>query len=503
MITLKSVAPLFVFEMANNHMGNVEHGLRIIREFYQVSRDFNFHFGFKLQYRNLESFIHPEFRERDDIKYIKRFSDTRLGEEDLRRLKDEMQTLGFVTVCTPFDERSVDLIEKHAFDVIKIGSCSFTDWSLLEHIAKTDKPIIASTAGALLEDIDKVVSFLEHRKKDFAIMHCVGEYPTENEQLQLNQIGFLGKRYPKIMIGFSTHENPDNEDPVKIAIAKGASIFEKHVGISTAQVCLNAYSATPEKVRRWLAVAQKAFDMCGVSGRRPDFSKDEISTLNSLRRGAFAKHTIPAGSRINPADVFFAIPTMEDQVLANDMSKHTEFYAKTLVVENKPLIFGNMNIREPREKIYSIVRQVEQLLRASGIIILPEVDLEISHHYGIDRFYEFGLTMMTIVNREYCKKLIVLVPGQQHPEQYHILKEETFHILHGKMWVNLDGIIREYGTGEIVVVERGVKHSFGTEHGVVIEEISSTHHKNDSFYTDPMIMQNDCRKTLLTHWMEV
>jgi len=135
------------------------------------------------------------------------------------------------------------------------------------------------------------------------------------------------------------------------------------------------------------------------------------------------------------------------------------------------------------------------------VVVPPKVELEISHHYGIDRFDEFGLTMMTVVNREYCKKLIVLLPGQKHPEQYHKVKEETFHILYGSAWINLNGNVRTHQTGEVVVVERGMKHSFGTEKGVVIEEISSTHQMEDSFYTDPDIAKNEYRKTLLTYWM--
>jgi sialic acid synthase SpsE/quercetin dioxygenase-like cupin family protein len=488
--------------MANNHMGSVEHGLRIIREFHQVSKDSDFHFGFKLQYRHLDSFIHPDFKGRDDIKYVKRFSETALSADDLRRLKDEMQALGFVTVCTPFDEVSVDLIEEHGFDVIKVGSCSFTDWPLLERVVKSDKPIIASTAGAGLEDIDKVVSFFEHRGKDFAILHCTGEYPTFDARLQLNQIDLLKQRYPHVRIGYSTHEAPDNIDSIKLAIAKGATIFEKHVGMPTEQFRLNAYSASPDQVRLWLGSAREALDMCGVLDRRPDFSKGELATLRSLRRGAFAKSAIRAGARISLADIFFAIPTAEGQATANDMSKYTEFYTRDPVEANKPLLLAGMDRKELREKIYSIVKQVGKLLHKSGIVIMPEVDLEISHHYGIDRFSEFGLTMMTIVNREYCKKLIVLLPGQRHPEQYHKIKEETFHVLYGNLWVDLDGVNRRCKAGEIVIVERGVRHSFGTDDGVVIEEISSTHHGDDSFYTDPKIMENGYRKTLLTHWMD-
>ena len=501
MKTLNSLEPLFVFDMANNHMGSVEHGLRIIREIYEVTKGFCFNFGFKLQYRHLDTFIHPDFKSRTDFKYIKRFSETRLKADEMRTLKNEMEKLGFVTVCTPYDERSVDLIEEHDFDVIKVGSCSFTDWPLLERIVKTDKPIIASTAGASLDDIDKVVSFFEHRGKDFALMHCVAQYPTPDEHLQLNQIGLFKQRYPQTRIGYSTHESPDNVDAIKIAITEGAIIFEKHVGVATEGIQLNAYSATPEQIRRWLEAAYQAVEMCGVSGKRPEFSK-EMAELRSLRRGVFAKRLIQRGERIELADVFFAIPTSEGQITANDMSKYTEFYADTDIEVNVPLLLSNTRRREGREKVYNIVQRVKELVRKSGVIVPPKVDLEISHHYGIDRFDEFGLTMVTVVNREYCKKLLILLPGQKHPEQCHELKEETFQILYGDVWLNLDENMRQCQSGEVVIIDRGVKHSFGTETGAVIEEISSTHYADDSSYTDPAIMQNKYRKTLLTYWLD-
>ena len=116
-------------------------------------------FGFKLQFRNLDTFIHPDFRDRTDLKYIKRFSETRLGLDAMKRLRDEMEKFNFISICTPFDEASVDAIEQLNFDVIKIASCSFTDWPLLEKVSQSKKPIIASIAGSTLEDIDRVVSF--------------------------------------------------------------------------------------------------------------------------------------------------------------------------------------------------------------------------------------------------------------------------------------------------------------------------------------------------------
>lgn len=493
---------LFVFEMANNHMGNLEHGLRIIRDIHKVCEGFDYKFGFKVQYRHLDTFIHPEFKGRTDIKYVKRFQKTRLTEDQFKTLKDEMSRLGFITICTPFDESSVNLIEQHGFDIIKIGSCSFTDWPLLERIAKTDKPIIVSTAAAPIEDIDRVVSFFTHREKAFCLMHCVAEYPTLNKDLQLNQISFLKSRYPQINIGYSTHEDPDSLDPVKMAVAKGASVFEKHVGIKTNEFRLNDYSATPEQVRGWLKAAQAAFEICGVAGKRYESHEGEKKSLMALRRGVFAKRLIKKAEKISLSDVFLAIPTQEGQITANDMSKYTELHAKKDVEVNKPILFSDTWKEDNRDKIYSIVSQVKEVLKRSNVLVPNRLDFEISHHYGIDRFKEYGTTIINFINRAYCKKLIILISGQKHPEQYHKIKEETFHILYGDVKLILDGVEKELNPGDIVTIEKGARHIFSSKNGAVIEEISSTHNSDDSYYTEPEIARNKGRKTLVTYWAD-
>jgi sialic acid synthase SpsE/quercetin dioxygenase-like cupin family protein len=495
--------PLFIFEMANNHMGSVEHGLKIIREMNEASKDFDFHFAFKFQFRHLDTFIHPDFKGRSDVKYVKRFSETRLNKEEFKKLKKEADSHRFISICTPFDEPSVEMIEELGFDIIKVASCSFTDWPLLERIVKSDKPIIASTAGASIDAIDKVVSFLEHRQKNFALMHCVAEYPTAIRNINLNQIDLLRLRYPHVSIGYSTHEHPDNTDAVKMAIAKGVTIHEKHVGVPTESIILNNYSASPAQVRKWLTAAKEAFEICGISGKRYEFSKDELGSLEGLRRGAFAKRNIKKGEKITADDIFLAIPLADGQITANDLSKYNEFIAQNDVEINKPILFSNVSSKDNRQKVYEIVQRVNTLLAKSGVVTPQQADFEISHHYGIDRFDEFGITMITVVNRDYCKKLIIVLPGQNHPEQYHKQKEETFYILYGDVILGLNGVEKEYRKGDVIVVEAGVKHIFRSKSGAVIEEISTTHFKDDSYYTDPEILKNKNRKTFLTNWMDL
>ena len=139
---------LFIFEMANNHMGLPEHGLR---EFENSANRKEFH-STSHSSSSTANWIHSYIPTtgQDGFQIRKAFPETRLTADQYKILQDEIKAKGFVTICTPFDEASVDLIEEHDFDIIKVASCSFTDWPLLERIVKTKKPIIASTAGIAL-----------------------------------------------------------------------------------------------------------------------------------------------------------------------------------------------------------------------------------------------------------------------------------------------------------------------------------------------------------------
>ena len=159
---------LIIFEMANNHMGDIEHGKKMINEFSKVIDKYKnlFDFAWKFQFRDFETFIHKDYKSKMDHKYVKRFTETSLTFDEFTKLKQKAEECGFKTMCTGFDENSVNLIEKMGFEIIKVASCSFTDWPLLNRIVTCDKPIILSTAGASVNDIDSVVSFFKHRNKN-------------------------------------------------------------------------------------------------------------------------------------------------------------------------------------------------------------------------------------------------------------------------------------------------------------------------------------------------
>lgn len=492
---------LFVLDLANNHQGSVEHGLKIIQSMAEVVKKHSVRAAIKFQFRQLDTFIHPSHQTESDLKYIQRFQSTRLDPPQFQTLLNEVWANGLLAMCTPFDEESVNIAVDMGFNVLKVASCSAKDWPLLEEIANAGPPVVCSTGGLTLEDIDNVVSFFQHRAVQFALMHCVSIYPTPDEMLALNQIQTLRNRYPQIPIGWSTHENPDDTIPVQLAVALGANLFERHIGVETKDIKLNAYSSTPGKVDRWLEAHSRAKVLCGPKAR-PPVSEVEQASLDGLRRGAFAKGKIKKGQTIGRDAIFFAMPFVEGQL---ESGKWREGYrALQDILPDQPIMADGVDI-EIDQGIITLkqaVHEIKALLNEAKIQLGSDFKVEYSHHYGLENFRKTGAAIIECINREYCKKLVVQLPGQRHPSHYHARKEETFQVLYGVLHVNTDGYGRILHPGETLLIQPGVWHSFWTEQGVIFEEVSTTHYNNDSFYADKRInkLARSERKTMVDHW---
>jgi len=311
---------LFVLELANNHWGDVDRGLRIIKEFSTVVRYNDIRAAIKFQFRDVESFIHRDFRHRDDIRYIKKTIDTRLSRDELATLVEAVRRNNCIRLATPFDEVSVDFCEEVGIEIIKIASSDITDWPLLERIARARRPVIVSTGGASVRSMDAMVTFFENRHIPLAINHCVSLYPTEDSDLELNQIDFLRDRYPGVTIGFSTHEYHDWSSSVMMAYAKGARTFERHIDIDTPDHPITPYCSTPEQIAEWFRAFHKAKEMCGGStSERRRLPPKETEYLDSLVRGVYARRDLPAGHVLTDEDYYLAIPLQKGQLSCREL----------------------------------------------------------------------------------------------------------------------------------------------------------------------------------------
>jgi len=334
------------------------------------------------------------------------------------------------------------------------------------------------------------------------LMHCVALYPTPGDKLRLNQIEQLKNRFPDVTVGFSTHENPDNYSAIQIAYAKGARLFERHVGLETDKYKLNAYSSRPVQITKWVQAYHDVVEACGGEERAPAYP-DEITSLNSLKRGVFAKRGIKKGEVIQREDVFFAMPLLDGQVSSCEWSN--SIISNRDYSINEPISAASVStIKSEEDIVYSVILQAKGMLNNVRIFVGKDSSIEISHHYGLERFREFGAVIIDCINREYCKKLIIQLPRQKHPYHYHKQKEETFQLLHGDLEVELEGHKTKLIPGDIFLVKPNQWHKFHTLDGAIFEEVSTTHYNDDSIYEDEQIarIQRERRKTKIPNWEE-
>ena len=311
---------LFVLELANNHWGRLERGLRIVTDFSRVVRFNNVKAAIKLQFRDVDSFIHADARERDDVRYIKKTLDTQMSRDDYETLVKAIRAAGCIPMATPFDEKSVDMCVELGIEIIKLASSDLNDWILIEKIATARKPVIASTGGSSLKDIDDLVKFFRNRNIPLAVNHCVSIYPSEDDELELNQIDFLRDRYPDNVIGYSTHEYHDWESSVMMAYAKGARTFERHIDIDADGIPVSKYCTLPHQADTWFKAWKRAVVMCGAPGiskRVPP--KKEIEYLDGLVRGVYACRDLPAGQVLTTDDYYLAIPLLKGQISCREL----------------------------------------------------------------------------------------------------------------------------------------------------------------------------------------
>jgi len=315
---------LFVLEMANNHWGSLERGLKIVRDHGTVVRYNGVKAAIKLQFRDVDEFIHPNFKGDSSIRYVKKTEATKLSKEDFARLVSEIKNVSCIPMATPFDEASVDLCVHFEMPIIKIASSDMNDWVLIEKIASTRKPTIVSTGGASEKDLDDLVRFFEKRDIPLAINHCVSLYPSEDNELALDQIDYFRSRYPGHVIGLSTHEYHDWRSSMLISYGKGARTWERHIDIDYGGVTVSSYCSLPEQCDQWFKAFKKAQEMCGGNTEtRRAISSKEIEYLDQLVRGVYARRDLSPGYVFGKQsledDFYLAVPLHKGQLSCREV----------------------------------------------------------------------------------------------------------------------------------------------------------------------------------------
>jgi sialic acid synthase SpsE len=225
------------------------------------------------------------------------FEKLEMPAEWLPRLRDRAESLDLVFLSTPFDEASADLLDGLGLTAFKIASYELVHLPLLRHVARIGKPILLSTGMATLEEIEEAVGVIAAEGNDrVALLHCPIGYPVPPDEVNLAVIDTLRARFA-VPIGFSDH-TLGSAIPVA-AVARGASIVEKHFTLDTAQAGPDhGFAADPATLAAMIDGIRTVNRAIGSGEKR--LQPSEELHYQRGRRSLFAATDIPAGTLIRP-----------------------------------------------------------------------------------------------------------------------------------------------------------------------------------------------------------
>jgi len=227
--------------------------------------------------------------------------------KEMQELKSYCDSVDIEFMSTPFDIESADFLND-LMDVYKISSSDLTNKPFIEYISKFNKPIILSTGASELYEIQEAVSWIENTNNNpLALLHCVLNYPTLDENANLGMITDLRKRFPKNIIGYSDHTLPKDMKVCEIATLLGSLIIEKHFTHDKSLIGNDHYHAMDKNdLKKFKANLEESLKILGTFEIKA--LKSEKLARDNARRSLVANCNIPKGKIIRREDLTFKRP---------------------------------------------------------------------------------------------------------------------------------------------------------------------------------------------------
>jgi len=273
-----------IAEIGHNHGGNVETAQKMIHVAaacgaqaakFQVRDNRTLYSDALLNqpYENENSYgkTYGEHREALELRFT-----------ELSACVHEGTTSGVDVFATAFDEKSADRIVSLGMCAIKIASGGLTDLPLLTHVRSLGLPIILSTGGGTLRDIDRAVATITVKTSQLAVLHCTAAYPVRDfTELNLKCIQTLRDAYPELVIGWSGHDSG-----IAMSVAAytlGARVIEKHFTLNRASKGTDhAFSLEPSGLSKLCRDLARAHAALGDGTKR--YLPSEVAPISKMRR---------------------------------------------------------------------------------------------------------------------------------------------------------------------------------------------------------------------------
>jgi len=259
-----------VAEVGHNHQGDVEHAKRLIDAAKECGVD-----AVKLQKRDNRALYTREFYEQpydNELSFGRTYGEHRealeLGADDYRELLRHAREVGVTLFATAFDFESADLLAELDVPAFKFASGDLRNTPLQRHVAAFGKPMLLSTGGGTMEDIERAVDAILPLNDRLCVLQCTAAYPASTEDLNLSVITTLRERFPSLVVGLSDHQN--GIAMAVVAYMLGARVIEKHFTLDHALKGRDhAFSLMPEGMRRLVRDLHRIPAALGDAEKRP------------------------------------------------------------------------------------------------------------------------------------------------------------------------------------------------------------------------------------------
>lgn len=228
-----------------------------------------------------------------------------LPREAHAELQELCRDLGVAFVSTPFDTKSVDLLDELGVPFIKIGSGEVTNLPFLEYVARKGRPIVLSTGMSTLAEVDEAVCAIERAGcTDLTLLHCVSNYPADPAAVNLRAMETMHQAWGH-PVGYSDH-TPGIAVAVAAA-ALGACVIEKHFTLDRTLPGPDHRASLEPGVFREMVDAIRTVERAMGDGRKAP-AASEIETAAAARRSLVAARDIAPGETLREEDVAILRP---------------------------------------------------------------------------------------------------------------------------------------------------------------------------------------------------
>ena len=221
--------PAFIIaEIGINHQGDVSIAKNLIQKAKECGAD-----AVKLQKRSIsriltKSGLEMAYDNRNSFgkTYGEHKIALELSEADYHELNTYCKKMDIIFCASGWDEESIDFLDEMGIPFFKMASADLTNFPLLVHTAKKNKPMILSTGMADMKMVQAAYSQVNQINNQIAILQCTSTYPSAFSEVHLNVLQTFMKEFPDTVIGYSGHEQGIAIPPA--AVALGAKIIERH-----------------------------------------------------------------------------------------------------------------------------------------------------------------------------------------------------------------------------------------------------------------------------------